>query len=201
MTRRLSIRRFRGDDIRPWLPAVAALRIAVFRDWPYRYDGTLSYETEYLAAYAASARSVFVLAVDGDTVIGAATGIPLADDGAAFRQPFEARGIAPATVFYFGESVLLPAYRGRGIGHAFFDHREAHARALGTFTCTAFAAVDRPAEDPRRPADHRDHDAFWMKRGYRRQPDLRMRLAWREVDETEESEKTLTFWMRALEPG
>jgi hypothetical protein len=26
-----------------------SLRIAVFRDWPYLYDGSLEYEREYLA--------------------------------------------------------------------------------------------------------------------------------------------------------
>ncbi len=35
-------------------------------------------------------------------------------------------------MFFFDESVLLPAYRGRGLGRpCFFDHREAHARGLG----------------------------------------------------------------------
>ena len=44
---------------------------------------------------------------------------------------FVARGIEVARLFYFGESVLLPEYRGQGVGHAFFDHREAQARGVG----------------------------------------------------------------------
>ena len=31
---------------------VAALRIAVFRDWPYLYDGDADYEARYLDTYA-----------------------------------------------------------------------------------------------------------------------------------------------------
>jgi GNAT superfamily N-acetyltransferase len=195
----LRVERFSGAAVRPWLAAVAPLRIAVFRDWPYLYDGELAYEAEYLAAYAASPRSVFVLAFDGEAVVGAATGIPLADDGAAFQQPFRERGLDPSTVFYFGESVLLPVYRGRGVGHAFFDHREDHARALGGFTHTAFAAVDRAADDARRPPDHRGNEAFWTKRGYVRQPGMTMHLAWRELGGASDSEKPLTFWLRTLE--
>ncbi|MBE5315522.1 MAG: GNAT family N-acetyltransferase [Xanthomonadales bacterium] len=180
---------------------VARLRIEVFRAFPYLYDGDVGYEERYLATYAQSADSVWVLALDGERVVGASTGLPLADEDAAFKQPFIARGIDPQRVFYFGESVLLPAYRGLGLGHRFFDAREAHARALGRFEWTAFAAVDRAADDPRRPAGHRDNDAFWTKRGYGRQPGMGFRLSWREIGEPAESEKPLTYWLRALEAG
>lgn len=193
----LDIRRFSGADVRRHLDAVAALRIAVFRDWPYLYDGDPAYEREYLDAYATSPGSVFVLAFDGDAVIGASTGLPLADDTAEFRAPFDAAGLDAARVFYFGESVLLPAYRGRGIGHAFFDHREAHARAQGRFDLTAFCAVDRADDDPRRPPGHRGNEAFWTKRGYARQPGMTVRLRWNELDRGE-IEHGLTFWTRAL---
>ena len=200
---RIQIRRCTGaDEIRRHLDAVAALRIDVFRDWPYLYDGDIAYEREYLEAYAGSNDSVFVLAFDGDAVIGASTGLPLADDSAQFRAPFEARGLDLGKVFYLGESVLLPAYRGCGIGHAFFDHREAHARALGRFDTTAFCAVDRDADDPRRPAEHRGNETFWGKRGYTRQPGMTMKLRWNEVGDGGaghgEVEHALTFWTRAL---
>ena len=73
----------------PHLDEVARLRIAVFRDWPYLYDGDEGYEREYLAAYARSPNSVVVLARDGDTAIGASTGIPLAEDGADFAAEWD----------------------------------------------------------------------------------------------------------------
>jgi len=186
--------------VRRHLDAVAALRIAVFRDWPYLYDGDAAYEREYLDAYAASANSVFVLAFDGDAIVGASTGLPLADDSAEFRAPFDATGIDAMRVFYFGESVLLPACRGQGLGHAFFDHREAHARSLGRFDLSAFCAVDRDPADPRRPTGHRDNDAFWIKRGYARQPGMTMRLHWNEID-CGDIEHALTFWTRRLQGG
>lgn len=198
---RIQIRRCTGaEEIRRHLDAVAALRIDVFRDWPYLYDGDIAYEREYLEAYAGSDDSVFVLAFDGDAVIGASTGLPLADDSAEFRAPFEARGIDASKVFYLGESVLRPQYRGHGIGHAFFDHREAHARSFGRFDTTAFCAVDRDADDPRRPEAHRGNDAFWLKRGYARQTGMTMRLRWNEVGHGE-IEHALTFWLRPLAEG
>ena len=191
------VRLYRGADIAPWLDDVARLRLAVFRDWPYLYEGDVAYERDYLAAYAHSPDSVFVLALDAGRVVGASTGLPLADDTEAFSAPFRAAGMPVAQVFYFGESVLLPGYRGLGVGHAFFDRREAHARALG-YRWTAFCAVDRDPGDPRRPPGHRDNDAFWHKRGYARRPGMTMRLPWNEVGRGE-VEHALTFWLRDWE--
>ncbi len=197
----VEIRCVSGAQVQPWLPALAQLRISVFRDWPYLYDGDLDYEADYLASYAQSASSVFVLALDqkndSSPVVGAATGIALIDDAQTFQQPFIERGIATASVYYFGESVLLPAYRGRGIGHQFFDYRQAHAKRLGGFMMTAFCAVDRAIDDPRRPASYRSNDTFWQKRGYSKQPGMQCRLSWKEIDQAQATEKTLTFWLRS----
>ncbi len=193
----IDVRRLSGTALLPFLDDVARLRMAVFRDWPYLYDGDPDYERDYLAAYAKSPRSVFVLAFDGGRVVGVSTGIPLAEDAPAFQQPFRERGLDIAQVFYFGESVLLHDYRGRGLGHAFFDHREDHARGLGGFALTAFAAIDRDVDDPRRPSGHRGNEVFWGKRGYLRQSGMTMRLDWNEL-ERGEVDHALTFWTRPL---
>ena len=192
----ITLQSLSGAALLPHLDEVARLRIAVFRDWPYLYDGDPGYEREYLAAYAGSPDSVVVLARVGEEVVGASTGIPLAQDSTEFQAPFLSRGIDVSRVFYCGESVLLPAYRGRGIGHAFFDAREAHARALGGFAWTAFAAVDRDPGDPRRPAAHRGNDAFWGKRGYEHRADLSTMLSWQDIGEAGETEKPMSFWLK-----
>ncbi len=197
MTDALTVESLTGDAARAVFPDLARLRIAVFRDWPYLYDGDVAYEERYLATYADSAGGVVVVARDGDRVVGAATALPLADETPEVVAPFARAGLPVADVFYLGESVLLPAYRGRGLGHAFFDGREARARALG-FGMTAFCAVQRPADHPRRPADHRPLDAFWEKRGYRRRDDLETTFSWRDVGAEAETAKPMRFWLRRL---
>lgn len=186
-----------GAAIRPWLAALAEVRISVFRDWPYLYDGTAAYERDYLETYARCADSLVVLAEDKGVVVGASTALPLTDAQPEMQQAFTDAGRPPESVHYFGESVLLPAYRGRGIGHRYFDLREAHARRLGA-TVTAFCAVDRADDDPRRPADARSNEAFWRGRGYAPEAALRARFSWRDVGQTTDSEKTLTFWLRSI---
>lgn len=187
----------RGTEGRRRLDELAALRIGVFRDFPYLYDGDIDYERRYLDKYATSPNSVFVLAVTtaDDRVVGAATGLPLVEADAEFQQPFLTHGLDPGTVFYFGESVLDRRWRGRGLGHAFFDGREAFARALG-FAVTAFCAVVRPADHPARPDDYRPLDAFWNARGYFPVDGMVTRYLWRDLDEEEESAKTMQFWLR-----
>lgn len=179
------------------LDAVARLRITVFADFPYLYDGDLAYERRYLESYRQSPRAVLVGAFDGECLVGAATGTPLADHADDFAQPFAGSGLDLDKVFYCAESVLLPQWRGRGIGHRFFDLREDHARAHG-FSHSAFCAVIRPQDHPRRPADYRPLDAFWHKRGYAPLPGAIAHFSWKDVGEADETRKPLQFWIRKL---
>lgn len=189
-----------SGDIARYLDDVAALRIEVFRQWPYLYDGEMAYEREYLQAMVKSDEAALILAEHGGRIVGASTAMPLVDEHDEFKKPFVDARLDPARVFYLAESVLLPAYRGKGIGHKFFDQREAHALKLGRtrFLMLAFCGVDRDQNDPRRPSDYRDLDAFWNKRGYTKRPALRARFAWKEVGSDEETTQTLTFWTRLL---
>jgi GNAT superfamily N-acetyltransferase len=202
----LAVERLTGANIEPRLEALAQLRIAVFREFPYLYEGSRAHEQDYLRAFAASARSALVIARDGEAVVGAATATPLLEHGEArvASAALQKVGLDPARVYYFGESVLLPAYRGRGIGHAFFDHREAAARSYG-FPVASFCAVVRPSDHPERPSGYVPHDAFWTRRGYRRRPEATAQYQWREVGSgsngpsSRETEKTMVFWTKELE--
>ncbi|HDL5072387.1 TPA: GNAT family acetyltransferase [Pseudomonas aeruginosa] len=189
----------RGPDIAEWFDAVAGLRASVFRSFPYLYEGDTEYEKHYLAMYARSADSLLVLALADDVVVGASTGLPLGDAEPAFHVPFADQGIPVEAVFYCGESVLLPAFRGLGLGHRFFDEREAHARSLGGMQWASFASVDRADDDLRRPSNYRSNDPFWTRRGYVRQSDMKVTLPWKQVGEPSETEQTLTMWLHSLE--
>jgi hypothetical protein len=67
----------RGAAIGPFIPDAARLRIAVFRDWPYLYEGDDVYERDYLRTYSDNPDSLFLIARAGGEVIGLSTGIPL----------------------------------------------------------------------------------------------------------------------------
>jgi GNAT superfamily N-acetyltransferase len=186
-----------GPAISTVLDDVARLRITVFRDFPYLYDGTLAYERDYLARFAASDGAVVVVARHGGKIVGAATGCPLSAEHDEFKAPFITRGFDIATIFYCAESVLLPAYRGQGAGHRFFDLREEQGRKLGARHAT-FCAVMRPVDHPARPKDYAPLDPFWRKRGYEPVAGLTTEFSWRDIGHNNDTLKPMQFWMRDL---
>lgn len=116
----------------------------------------------------------------------------MADHAAEFAAPFRDSDIDIGDVYYFGESVLLPQWRGHGIGHAFFDRREAKARALG-FPLTSFCAVIRPSDHPARPPGYSPLDPFWRRRGFAPVEGLVGHFDWKDVGDTEESRHPMQF--------
>lgn len=190
----------RAVDRSEWpelFPELARLRITVFREWPYLYEGTEAYERDYLDAYARSPRATLIGAFDGKQMVGAATAAPLSDHFDDFAEPFRERGWSADSFYYFGESVLLPAYRGKGTGVRFFEEREKAAVAHG-FSRTTFSAVRRPADHPMRPSGHVPLDGFWRRRGYEKVEGLETRFSWTDIGEASATAKPMEFWMKRL---
>jgi GNAT superfamily N-acetyltransferase len=196
MSKNIRIERRTGAALIPYIPELARLRIEVFRDFPYLYDGNLDYEKVYLQTYIDNPDSVIVLALDEDKVVGASTAIPMCYETEELKRPFVEQGYPLDEVFYCSESVLNKAYRGLGIGVRFFEQREAHAAELGGFKHITFCCVERPAIHPRRPADYVPLDKFWHKRGYVKHPELNTTYRWKDLDDSEETDKPMTFWLK-----
>ncbi|MCK8490242.1 GNAT family N-acetyltransferase [Spirosoma sp. RP8] len=194
----LSFTTKKGSEIASVFDELARLRIAVFRDFPYLYEGSVAYEKAYLKTYSQSERSFLFAVYSGDEMVGATTAIPLRDETDDIRRPFTQTSADIDRIFYFGESILLPAFRGLGLGHRFFDEREAHARSFGTFRTTCFCAVERDENHPAKPLDYRPNDLFWQKRGYAKQDALRSTLDWPDIGESVSTPKTMVYWMRDL---
>ena len=194
----LTFQRLSAPTLNQYIDELAQLRMQVFRDFPYLYDGDLAYEARYLKTYIEAPDSVIVLAFDGDKVVGASTGVPLRHEMDEVKQPFLDAGLNIDEIFYCGESVLLSEYRGQGAGVAFFNHREAHAESLEGMKYSCFCAVQRPDNHPARPADYQPLDQFWRNRGYEKRSELATHFSWKEVGESEESLKPMTFWMKPL---
>lgn len=188
----------RGPALDRLLDPLADLRIEVFRDWPYLYDGSRDYEAWYLARFAAAEGAILVAAFDGDELVGASTGLPLAGEHADFTAPFTARGFELDRLYYGAETVLRRRYRGQGLYRRFFERREAHARSLGSFEHLVFCGVVRPADHPLKPAGAVPLDPVWRRFGYAPMEGVTARFPWKDVDQDGETEKTMQFWIKPL---
>lgn len=191
----VEVERVGRDDLS--LRALSTLRMTVFQGWPYLYDGSLEYEANYLSEFLNDPAAVLVVARIGEIPVGMATASPMATQSDAITAPFQAAGLDVGQLFYFGESVLLPQFRGMGVGHRFFDEREAAARAAGA-NRALFCAVEREADHPSRPAGARDLTTFWQGRGYRIAPRFTTVMRWKEVGQDTESDHVMRFWLKTL---
>lgn len=92
------IRVLTPDEAKARLNEIAALRIRIFRDFPYIYDGSLQYEVQYLQRYFQAPDARFVAAFSteiatGDNVkkevlVGVATCLPLTQEEDFVQKPF-----------------------------------------------------------------------------------------------------------------
>lgn len=187
-----------GEQLRAAIPALAALRIKVFRDWPYLYDGDLAYEEKYLARFVQAEQAFLAVAkLDGE-IVGASTAMPLAGEMDDFQEPVAKAGYNVSRVFYFAESILLPRFRGFGIGKIFFELREAYARQSGDYDHAVFCGVLRSSDHEARPANYQPLDAFWKKRGFEKLDSVTARFNWKDLGHEKETEKTMQFWGKQL---
>jgi hypothetical protein len=138
------------------------------------------------------------MAYDGDTPVGASTGLPLADATPNVQEPFLARGWPLGRLFYLAESVLLAPYRGQGVGATFFALREVHARSIADCDFTCFCTIDRSNDLLARSARPNPLDAFWRRHGYAPVPGLRCTMCWREIGRAADSDLSLVFWAKPL---
>lgn len=194
----LRIESFHGHSITPYIETVARLRIEVFREYPYLYEGDMEYEKHYLQTFSKAKDSILLLAFHGEEAVGASTGLPLKQETPNVQAPFLSRGYDPASVFYLSESVLKANYRGRGAGAEFFRLREAWARQLGRFNLLAFCAVVRPEDHPLKPEGYVSLGKFWERRGFGI-TDMFCFMSWKDLGEPEESAKPLRFWVKSIE--
>ena len=189
-----------GSDVATFLDDIAGLRLRVFREFPYLYDGNVEYEKNYLQTYLDCPDSIAVLAWEDEFLIGVSTGLPLSAEVDEFQRPFLDAGMSTGEVFYCAESVLLPEYRGQGIYREFFAHREAQAKRLGAKHCV-FCAVVRPDNHPARPEGYTSLNAVWERFGYQRAPELMTRFAWTDIGDEYDTEKPMQFFRKCLDPG
>lgn len=191
--------RLNGNEARKYVNELAELRLRVFWEYPYLYEGSLEYEKNYLETYFKAQHSFILLMKAGGQFIGATTGIWAEEEEESFRKPFLEHGLDPRKVFYFGESVLLPEWRGKGLGKIFYRERETFARSLDFIEWLSFCSVVREDSHSLRPLDYQSLDSMWENLGFSLAKGMTTVYEWNDRGDTVTTPKLMQFWLKRLE--
>jgi hypothetical protein len=184
-----------GKEIVPYINDLARLRIEVFREYPYLYDGNYEYEEKYLSKFSEVEDAYVVLVFDKEQVIGAFTGIPIRfeDETIINQLPQETLNNS----YYLSEIVLQKNYRGKGIGIHLFRLLEEKIIDLKKYKRIYFASVIRPENHPQKPTAYKSLDTIWSSNGYA-PTSYTCNMSWKEILEQAASEKTLAIWEKEI---
>jgi GNAT superfamily N-acetyltransferase len=185
-----------GTAIADGLDEVATLRLEIFREYPYLYQGRREDERKYLGSYAEAPDACVILAHDGLTVIGAATGMPLIHEDAQMLDAFAGTAFPHNEVYYVGELLFRPAYRNCGQGRKLLAQLESHIRSLRYRRLTC-ATIERPDDHPLRPRDDIPMTRFLARTGFVRLPGVTTHFRWRETDGVQR-DHSMQFWSKEL---
>lgn len=197
MTTSLQLKCLKGNALAPYLQDLVQLRLKIFHDFPYLYEVDLEHESAYLKTYLQCTESVMIVVFDNEKVVGVSTGIPMEFETIKCQSPFIQKGLQLQKIFFLGESLLLPEYRGRNIYRHFFIEREAAAKNYGC-NLTTFCAIERDPNDPRRPQSYVPLDSVWQHFGYTKQPDLFVHYSWKEAGSEGEARNKMVFWTKTI---
>lgn len=189
----------KGSKARQFVDAIASLRIQVFYDYPYLYEGNLEYERKYLETYFRSENSFVFLVEDAGKIVGATTCILASEEEESFQTPLLKAGFDPKKTVYFGESLLLKKYRGLGIGKKFFEERLKFSKNLYGIEQVSFCAVIRENHQLE-PKGYRPLDEFWKAQGFEKLEGVTTYYSWKDRGENSETQKPMQFWVRKISP-
>jgi len=188
-----------GAAIVERLDDLASLRLEIFREYPYLYQGRREDERTYLSTYAEAPDACIILADDGAKAVGAATGMPLIDEDPSLLTAFQDSPYPLDGIYYVGELLLLPPYRHQGLGHELLTQIEEHIRGLGRYHAWTCAVVERPDDHPLRPSAYRPISRFLDRTGFERLADTTTTLTWTEIDGVKRAH-TMQFWIKTPKP-
>lgn len=186
-----------GTAIADVLDDLATLRLDIFPEYPYLYQGRREDEITYLGTYAEAPDACVILAYDGNTIVGVATGMPLVHEDTQMLYAFTETTFPLNEVYYVGELLFRPAYRNGGLGQKLLARLESHIRSLDRYSKLTCATVERPNDHPLRPRDHIPITRFLARNGFGRLPGVTTSFMWREIDGVKR-DHPMQFWIKDL---
>lgn len=187
-----------GADIQGHLEEIARLRLSIFREYPYLYDGKMEYELKYLQHYASKDEATVIVSSYENQLAGAVTAIPLQYESEEMIAPVAATSYPVERIYYIGELLFYPDYRNKGLGTRLLSRIEQHVLDQQDYDYLVCATVMRPEGHPLIPAGYVPIERFLQHNRFAKLPGVTTHSAWKETDGIRRHHE-MQFWLKALE--
>lgn len=203
MNNKIVYKSYISTQLQPHLSDVAEFRVKHFRNYPYLYDGNLDYEKNYLAGLANDKKSLLIKAYDSNNhLIAVSTSVPLVTGSDILKsatESFATAGYDPGSIYYYGEIIIEPQYRGFGISAIIYKMQDDYAK-LNKFKFIALATVIRSDNDLRKPANHQPSDPIWNRFGFTK-TNIIFDYDWPTIQSdflTENESHKMVYWLKKI---
>ncbi|MDD2900219.1 MAG: GNAT family N-acetyltransferase [Desulfuromonadaceae bacterium] len=186
-----------GSAVAECLDDLASLRITIFREYPYLYDGLRKDELTYLRHYMETPEALVISVKDSGKMIGAATGMPLRYENESLVAPFSSTPYSVDDLYYVGEILFSPTYRDNGRGLRLLNQIEEYVSTLETYRFLTCATIVRPDNHSLRPENYIPIDRFLARTGFSMLPDVTTNFTWLETDGVSRDHE-MQFWLKEL---
>lgn len=193
-----------GKDAAEYIDYVSQLRIDIFKEYPYLYEGELEYEKQYMHGYTTDKKSMIAVAKVNGELAGVSTGIPLISDSeivADAKNVFAKQNVEVGDYYYYGEVIVLPKFRGHGITTKLYSEQNQLIQEWG-FKHVCILTVVREENHSLKPKDYKSPDGMWKHLGFFRN-DLTIDYHWPTIHpdkSVKDVNNTLEFWTKNLSP-
>ena len=123
-----------GKAINDCFEAIATLRLMVFSEYPYCYQGSFEDEQKHFGQYTCHEDRSLAVLFEKNQIIGLSTRIPAASAlpllGRAVPE-LERRGVNIEQHYYVIESMIKQAFRGKKRGQLLYQEHEVFIRRRG----------------------------------------------------------------------
>jgi GNAT superfamily N-acetyltransferase len=193
----ISERLLQGSQIQEYLEQIAQLRLTIFMEYPYLYDGGLKDELVYLQHYANHAEATAIISLCGNQLVGAVTAIPLQCESEELTFPVAATQYPVERTIYIGELLLFPDYRNKGLGTRLLSRIVQHFHSQKNYEYLISATVKRAEDHPCRPEGYVPIERFLQRNQFAKISGVTTHFTWKEIDGIHRDHE-MQFWIKVL---
>jgi GNAT superfamily N-acetyltransferase len=193
----ISERLLKGSQIQDYLEQIAQLRLTIFKEYPYLYDGGLKDELVYLQHYTNHAEATAIITSCGNELAGAVTAIPLQYESEEITSPLASMQYPVECTIYIGELLFYPDYRNKGLGTRLLSGIEQHFHSQKNYEYLTSATVNRAEDHLCRPEGYVPIERFLQRNQFAKMPGVTTHITWKEIDGVHRDHE-MQFWIKAL---